>query len=60
MARRGARRCAAAALLLAVLAAALRGGAAFKDAEMKKCSDLYFCRTCAPAIAPRQQQHALC
>ena len=28
--------------LLALLSAAL----AFKDAEMKKCSDLFFCRTC--------------
>jgi hypothetical protein len=28
--------------LLALLSAAV----AFKDAEMKKCSDLYFCRTC--------------
>jgi hypothetical protein len=39
------------ALLLALLGAAL----AFKDAEMKKCSDLYFCRTCvAPLCAPRR------
>ena len=37
------------ALLLALLSAAL----AFKDAEMKKCSDLYFCRTCvARALRP--------
>lgn len=32
-----------AATLLALLLAA--PAAAFKDAEMKKCSDLYFCRT---------------
>ena len=36
----------------ALLSAAL----AFKDAEMKKCSDLYFCRTCVrPLRAPRGQ-----
>ena len=37
---------AAALLLLALLATAQRGYG-FKDAEMKKCSDLYFCRTYA-------------
>jgi hypothetical protein len=37
------------ALLLALLSAAL----AFKDAEMKKCSDLYFCRTCVRRFARR-------
>ena len=32
--------------VLALLLALLSAAAAFKDAEMKKCSDLYFCRTC--------------
>lgn len=35
----------AAALLLALLLGIAHPGAGFKDAEMKKCSDLYFCRT---------------
>jgi hypothetical protein len=37
---------AALVLLLALLGTAQRGALGFKDAEMKKCSDLFFCRTC--------------
>ena len=33
-------------LALVALLALLSAAIAFKDAEMKKCSDLYFCRTC--------------
>jgi len=33
------------------LTALLAPGLAFKDAEMKKCSDLYFCRTCVALLA---------
>ena len=40
--------------VLALLLVLLSAAAAFKDAEMKKCSDLYFCRTCVrPRCAPR-------
>jgi hypothetical protein len=41
---RSAPRARAAPLLAALALAALTLAAAFKDAEMKKCSDLYFCR----------------
>ena len=37
---------AAALLLLLALLGLAQRGYGFKDAEMKKCSDLYFCRTC--------------